>query len=54
MIIKKDKYLTLRVTEEVKALVQEAADENRCTVTAYLLRLAREDARKNGRKWPEA
>lgn len=54
MIIKKDKYLTIRVTDEVKALVQEAANENRCTVSAYLLRLAREDARKNGRKWPEA
>lgn len=50
MIETKDKYLTIRVTDGEKAMIQAGAERNRCTMSDYLLRLVMEDEFKNGGK----
>lgn len=50
MVATKDKYLTIRVTDDEKAMIQAGAERNRCTMSDYLLRLVIEDEIKNGGK----
>lgn len=50
MVATKDKYLTIRVTDSEKAMIQAGAERNECTMSDYLLRLVMEDEMRNGRK----
>lgn len=50
MVATKDKYLTIRVTDGEKAMIQAGAERNECTMSDYLLRLVMEDEVRNGGK----